>query len=70
MGEDMAEIAEDFRLYCLSYWSEFYFLYVKWFNASATTESTRRAWYEYRVAQQDVTSEIGVLCCLIDVIGI
>ena len=45
MTEDIAQIAEDFRLYCLSHWSDIYLLYAKWFNASAATEFTRLAWY-------------------------
>ena len=46
MTEDIAQIAEDFRLYCLSHWSDIYLLYAKWFNASAATEFTRLAWYD------------------------
>ena len=44
MTEDIAQIAEDFRLYCLSHWSDVYLLYAEWFNAPAAAELARRAW--------------------------
>ena len=44
MGEDIAQVAEDFRLYCLSYWSDVYLFYVEWFNAAAASEVAARTW--------------------------
>ena len=42
MGEEIAQVAEDFRLYCLSYWSD---VYLKWFNAAAAaSEVAGRTW--------------------------
>ena len=46
--EDIAQIAEDFRLYCLSHWSDLYLLHADWFNAPSATELTGKAWYKLR----------------------
>ena len=43
---DIAEIAEDFRLYCLSFWPDLYLIYFEWFNAKTVTWLMRRAWYD------------------------
>jgi hypothetical protein len=43
---DLTETLEDFRLYCLSFWSDFYLWYSR-ANLNAVTQCASRVWLAF-----------------------
>ena len=62
--EDIAQIAEDFRLYCLSHWSDLYLLHADGFNAPSASDLTGKAWYESRNIERTALQEEHVAAFL------